>query len=47
VLDENGHFGEASQNLIEGVHLLDFEADLRRSTAIAFEDSSRQKRAPT
>jgi hypothetical protein len=30
VLDEKGYVGEASQNLIEGVHLEDFEADLRQ-----------------
>jgi hypothetical protein len=29
-LDKNGYVGEASQNLIEGVSLLDFEADLRQ-----------------
>src|SRR5580700_3647710 len=28
VLDKNNHVDEASQNLIEGVHLEDFEADL-------------------
>jgi hypothetical protein len=28
VLDENGYVGKASQNLIEGVRLEDFEADL-------------------
>ncbi len=30
VLDEKGYVGEASQNLIEGVRLVDFEADLRQ-----------------
>lgn len=29
-LDEKGYVSEASQNLIEGVHLDDFEADLRQ-----------------
>lgn len=30
VLDEKGYVSEASQNLIEGVRLVDFEADLRQ-----------------
>jgi hypothetical protein len=30
VLGENGYVSEASQNLIEGVHLEDFEGDLRQ-----------------
>ena len=29
-LDEKGYVSEASQNLIEGVHIGDFEADLRQ-----------------
>jgi len=30
VLDEKGYVSETGQNLIEGVHLDDFEADLRQ-----------------
>lgn len=30
LLDEKGYVSEASQNLIEGVHLEDFEEDLRQ-----------------
>ncbi len=30
LLDEKGYVSDASQNLIEGVHLFDFEADLRQ-----------------
>src|SRR5580704_9616505 len=30
VLDEKGYVSEAGQNLIEGVSLVDFEADLRQ-----------------
>lgn len=30
VLDEKGYVSEAGQNLIEGVHIVDFEADLRQ-----------------
>jgi hypothetical protein len=29
-LDKKGYVSDASQNLIEGVHLSDFEADLRQ-----------------
>lgn len=41
MLDEKGYVSEVGQNLIEGVHLVDFEADLRQGDGNELEEKFR------